>query len=143
MSLLPNIYASKHYKALIVIPFIFLIISAFFIPKIPAGIDLRGGILITTQTNSSVSPDAIAEALKSALGVHEVSVKTGPGPSGETGVEIEIEQNEKLAAAEIALRRFYESYELFITADYAVVSYKSALDSGNDTDSARVRPLLE
>ena len=137
MALVPNIYASRHYKMLIVIPFLFLVASAFFIPKIPAGIDLRGGILITTQTNSTVDADALTAALKQGLGVTEVSVKTGPAPGGGTGLEVEIEQNDKLAAAEIALRRFYESYEEFTAQDYAVVSYASGLNSSNLTESER------
>lgn len=139
---LPNIYASKNYKRLVFIPLACLLIAVFFIPRIPAGIDLRGGVLITIQTTSQVNLDDVKTALVDGLGVHEVSVKTAPSAGGGTGVEIEIEQNEKLAAAEIALRHFYEAYVDFTKADFEVASLNASINSGNATDLDRLKSEL-
>ena len=139
---IPNIYASGDYRRLALIPLVFLLIALFFIPRIPAGIDLRGGVLITTQTSSHVDADEIKAALINELGVRDVSVKIAPGAVGGTGVEIELEQNEKLAAAEIALRHFYEAYVEFTKADFEVASFNSTINSGNATDLERLKSGL-
>jgi len=142
--MIPNIYARADYKRLIVIPFIFILISFYFIPHIPAGIDLRGGILITLQTTSTVNPEALQSALVQGLGVRDVSIKASPGPIGGTGVEVEIEQNENLATAEKTLRAFYEEYQLFSEADYDVLSLKGQIERGNLSaqDQAKARASL-
>lgn len=132
--MIPNIYASPDYKRLIVIPFIFILLSLYFVPKIPAGIDLRGGILITMQTNSTVDNAGLDNALVQELGVRDVSIKTAPGPLGGTGVEVEIEQNENLATAERTLRAFYEDYKSFSDADFDALSFRSQLEHGNLSD---------
>lgn len=141
---IPNIYASRNYKLLIAIPATLLIISLLLIYSrgVPQGIDLRGGILITTETNSSVNAEALKSSLLSELGVGEASVKTAPGTSGGTGIEVEIEQNQDLASAEIGLRKFYDAYVKFGKADYEVVRISSALDDGNVTDRARLESEL-
>ncbi len=138
---IPNIYAGD-YKRLIVIPFFFLAISAYLVlvsPGIPAGIDLRGGILITLQTPSTVNADALKQSLISELGVHDASVKTAPGPLGGTAVEIEIEQHAKLADAERALTQFYTQYNLFVTQDYDVTSISNYLTRANLTDDDKAK----
>ena len=138
---IPNIYRGN-YRRLAAIPFIFLAISLYLIfisPGIPAGIDLRGGILITLQTTSDVNPDMLTQSLASELGVRDVGVKTAPGPMGTTGVEIEIEQNEQLAEAEKGLREFYIQYGTYTEADYAITSTTGYLQSSNLTDAERSR----
>jgi len=136
---IPNIYEGN-YKRLIVIPIFFLLVALYFIPQIPQGIDLRGGILITTQTNSTVNVDELKSALESSLNVRDVSVKISPATLGANGIEIEIEQNANLASAEIGLRSFYESYVAYTTADYDVVSYNSSLHS-NSTNTTNTQQL--
>ena len=135
---IPNIYAGPNYKRIIIIPFIFILLSLYFVPKIPAGIDLRGGILITLQTNSTVNATSLETALSRELGVHDVSISTAPGPLGGTGVEVEIEQNENLSTAERTLRTFYEDYTSFSSADFDALSFRSQLEHGNLTDEAKV-----
>lgn len=141
--MIPNIYASPDYKRLIIIPFLFILLSLYFIPKIPQGIDLRGGILITLQTNSTVNADGLKAALTQQLGVRDVGIKSAPGPLGGTGVEVEIEQNENLATAERTLRAFYDDYEKYSTADYDTLTLRSQLEHGNltgkDEETARGR----
>jgi preprotein translocase subunit SecF len=145
MDLIPNIYASKHYRRLILIPVVLLVIAlaVIYAKGIPQGIDLRGGILVTLESSSPVDAEGLKADLASSLGVSEVSVKTGPGTQGGTSAEIEIEQNENLASAERALRVFYEAYQNYSAADYEVASYSSALDNENLSDREFVEYQLE
>ncbi|MDD5317876.1 MAG: hypothetical protein PHF51_04055 [Candidatus ainarchaeum sp.] len=144
MPSLPNIYASRNYRLLVAIPVALLLLSfgVIYLKGVPQGIDLRGGILITTETNSSVDAEALKASLSSQLGVPEVSVKTAPGTSARTGVEIELEQNEKLAAAELALVDFYAAYDRYSEADFRVASVSSALESGNASNMDQLRAQL-
>lgn len=140
--MLPNIYRIRNYKLLIIIPFLFILASLYFIPRIPAGIDLRGGILITLQAQGEVDEGALSEVLKAQLGVRDVSVKSTSSPLG-TAVEIEIEQNERLADAERAVRDFFEQYELYTKADYEYAQAKSALERGAvGTDEQKLRAQM-
>jgi preprotein translocase subunit SecF len=95
---LPNPYAGKRYKLLAVIPIAFLLAAAFlvFFKGLDTGIDLRGGLLITIQTDKSVD----ANLLKERLGAFSASVgvREFVSPAG-TGVEIELENNPSLEKA--------------------------------------------
>lgn len=146
---IPNIYRGD-YKRLVIIPAIFILISLYLVfisPGIPAGIDLRGGILITLQASSTVNADAMRQALITELGVRDVGVKAAPGPTGGTGVEIEIEQNAKLADAEKSLREFYKQYNAYTKADYEATSLSGYLQNPDanlsDADREKAQSQLE
>ena len=94
---LPNPYEHKHYRLMVVVPLAMMVLALFFIPRIPAGIDLKGGTLISIQTTQSVD----AGALKVALSKYSknVDVRQSSSPTG-VGVEIELESSEALEQAE-------------------------------------------
>ncbi|MEM3400215.1 MAG: hypothetical protein QXP42_05275 [Candidatus Micrarchaeia archaeon] len=107
---LPNIYEGD-YKRLMLLPALMLLAAFLLIPRIPQGVDLRGGTLITIQTNSTVDTSLITQKLKSELGATDIDINAYPAPLGGNTVEIQIEQNEQLARAERDLRTFYKEYE--------------------------------
>lgn len=94
----PNPYASGKYKLLMAIPIILIAASVlFFVPHLQKGIDLKGGLLITLQTDGAVD----AAALKSVLSKYSesVEVRQFTAPTG-NGIEISLENNEALDEAE-------------------------------------------
>ena len=104
-----DFYKTKHYKLLLLIPLVLSLISLFFIPKIPQGVELRGGILISVQTNGIANADAIESALDEFGNVEVKSFTSAMG----NGLEIEIPLNEHLSYAESSLKQlhvFYSNY---------------------------------
>ncbi|NYZ76539.1 hypothetical protein H0N98_04790 [Candidatus Micrarchaeota archaeon] len=133
---LPNIYKYKNYKLLIILPILLIALSLYFIPKIPTGLDLRGGTLITVQTNSSFNESALRDALTKNLGVHEVSIDTLKSPLG-SKVEIEIEQNERIAKGEKDMKNFYSRNEEVNVLEYDISRFNSELKLANLTQIER------
>jgi len=133
---LPNIYKSKNYKFLILIPALFILVSLYFIPKIPTGLDLRGGTLLTITTNSSFDETALQDSLTKQLGVHDVSINKMSGPLGST-VEIEIEQNEKIAAGEKDMLNFYSKVEEVNGLEYDISRFTADLGRENITQAEK------
>ncbi|MBI5158604.1 hypothetical protein HY992_00610 [Candidatus Micrarchaeota archaeon] len=105
----PDLYAGD-YKKLVILPLALILLSLFFIPKIPAGVELKGGILITIQTNERVVDEAELEANLRAIGVKEVSIEKYPNPTGVV-LEAQISQNDRLASAETSIKQFFPKYE--------------------------------
>jgi len=138
MMQIPNPYKSKNYKLLIILPMMLILLSLYFIfvQKIPTGLDLRGGTLLTIQTNSSFDESALASSLRSELGVHDVSINTVKSPLA-SNVEIEIEQNERIAAGERDMRDFYSSVEEVNTLEYDISRYTSDLGIANLTQTQK------
>ncbi|MEM3030677.1 MAG: hypothetical protein QXH27_02985, partial [Candidatus Micrarchaeia archaeon] len=142
---LPDIYAGD-YRRLLLAPVFLLLIAAFFIPRIPQGIELKGGVLITLQANGSVDAAALESALSQA-GVREVSVATFQNPLG-TVVEVSVPQEPALAEAERAVREFYKKYDEVTREEYEVTSWENALRQPNPPPNAQasleaVRAKLE
>jgi preprotein translocase subunit SecF len=129
---IPNPYKFKNYKLLIIFPSVLILLSLYFIPKIPTGLDLRGGTLLTVHTNSSFNEDALSDSLKKELGVREVSINQLQNPLG-SKVEIEIEQNERIAAGERDMRNFYSKVEEVDGLEYDISRFKADLERGNLT----------
>jgi len=113
---IPNIYEMTDYRGLMVAPIILLLISLYYIPQIPAGIDFKGGILITLQIDGEFSEQDIETSLN-AIGINEVTVSNYTHPLGTT-VEIEIEQNALLAEAERARIPFSERYDEVVELEF-------------------------
>jgi preprotein translocase subunit SecF len=130
---LPNIYEYKNYKLFIIIPIVLVLISIYLLPKVPTGIDLRGGTLITLQTNQSFDENELQAKFQRELGLQDVSIKKLTTPFG-TNVEIELEQNEKIADAELNLIRFYSALGDVEKFDFAISAYNAELASGNVTN---------
>ncbi len=131
---LPNPYKTKNYKLLIIPPILLILLSLYFIPKIPTGLDLRGGTLVTVKTNSSFSNDALTTALQRELGVKEVSISRLQNPL-ESKVEIELEQNERIAAGEKDMKDFYAKVEEVNGLQYDISRFTSSLQQGNLSQS--------
>ena len=132
----PNIYAGD-YKKQVFIPIALVIIALFFIPQIPYGVELKGGILITLQTEEySIDSSALTNSL-SELGVHDITLKTYSNPAGAVA-ELQIGQNEHLANAEEALKEFYPSYEQASQLEPQVQQMeRTAAGSGEEAEEAR------
>ncbi|MCX6777186.1 MAG: hypothetical protein NTY73_04445 [Candidatus Micrarchaeota archaeon] len=133
---IPNIYKSKNYKLLIIIPALLILVSLYFIPKIPTGLDLRGGTLLTISTNSSFDENALQDSLTRELGVRDVSINNVQGPLGRT-VEVEIEQNERIAAGEKDMRGFYASVETVNGLEYDISRFTADLERTNITQAEK------
>ena len=84
---LPNIYEGN-YSRLIVLPLLLVLISIILLPRVPFGIDLKGGVLVTLQLTQDVDEKTIAEGLNS-IGITDVSIKMYKNPLGSLA-EIEI-----------------------------------------------------
>jgi len=133
---IPNPYKSKNYKLIIIVPTLLILLSLYFIPKIPTGLDLRGGTLITVQTNSSFDENALQASLTEKLGVHEVSISKLQGPFANK-VEIEIEQNDRIAKGERDMRDFYANIEEVNALQYDISRFTADLEMGNLTQTQR------
>ncbi len=96
---LPNVYESKNYKRLAVIPIVLFLaaLAIIFVRGIPQGVDLRGGVLLSVQTNDHVDIAELKSAVEKVARIS--SIRTFASPGG-TGVEIEVESNEKLVGLE-------------------------------------------
>ncbi|MCL5011478.1 MAG: hypothetical protein M1594_01115 [Candidatus Marsarchaeota archaeon] len=111
-----NPYENKNYKKLIFIPLVLIIISLalVFFNGIPEGIDLKGGMLITFQTNATVNPQVLEQKLSSFS--KTVAVTTFSAPSG-NGVEVELENNPSLTKAESDLEQLQNLQTLYVSAE--------------------------
>ncbi|MFH1056942.1 MAG: hypothetical protein V1717_04070 [Candidatus Micrarchaeota archaeon] len=99
---IPNPYESKHYKKFVIAPLVLIAIALFFIPQIPRGIDLRGGLLITIVAPGEVSAGQIAEIQLALAEFNPSGVRSFSSPAG-NGVEIELPTDENLAKGEVLL----------------------------------------
>jgi preprotein translocase subunit SecF len=129
---LPNIYKMTDYRGLIAAPLILILLSLYFIPSIPKGIDFKGGILITLQTNSSFEEAKIQGSLAN-IGIKDMTISSYTHPFGKT-IEIEIEQNPLLAEAEKARIPFSNTYDEVIDLEYR----KTTIELDNQRNSSNI-----
>ncbi len=138
-----NFYESKHVKYLFIIPLVLILLSLFFIPSIPRGVDLKGGILLTIQTDKSVDAAALQGVL--AKYSQNVNVREFSNPSG-NGVEIEVENPEKLDLAEQELTAAFAIRDRLEKEDVAAASTNSTAPSAANaeliTQSKKILALL-
>jgi preprotein translocase subunit SecF len=132
---LPNIYESKHYKKLLVIPLILIVISLIFIPSIPKGVDLKGGSLFIIYTDEA--SDKLSEkraTLEGNLGKFssDVAVRLFENPSGR-GLEIEVGTSGILDEAEKQLSDLEKA-----DAGLAIEISKLAFMQTNEQDKAKI-----
>lgn len=120
--MIPNFYAYKNYKYLAIIPAVLVLIALalIFFNGIPQGVDLKGGVLLTLQTKQTVDITALQQ--KVALVGKVSSVRTFASPTG-TGVEIELENSDKLVGIEEGVRNLQgkesQLRELEVNASFA------------------------
>lgn len=125
-----NIYESRHYRLLILIPLALLLISLYFIPKIQLDSSLRGGISIQAQTNSTISVRQLTQDVDSRIPGAQAGVSRSPG-----GLSITIATNSSLASAESRLLSIYSEYGNYSASVINVTLYQNMLSSqpGNAT----------
>src|SRR5271157_2864389 len=103
--MIPNIYASKHYRFYILIPVALLLISLYFIPKIQLDSSLKGGVSVQLQTNSTIDPRTLTTLVNEKIPNAQASVSKSPG-----GLSVTMAANTSLASAEGSLLAFYSAY---------------------------------
>jgi len=100
-----NIYESDNYKLYLIVPLVLLVAALFLVfvsPKVPQGIDMRGGttITVTLPPGHQYSVEALEQKLKQE-GVKDLSVRVTENPiDGTTGILIEFTGNAELLRAE-------------------------------------------
>ncbi|HEV8289536.1 MAG TPA: hypothetical protein VGQ00_01115 [Candidatus Norongarragalinales archaeon] len=126
---IPNPYENKNYKYLVAIPIVLLIASAFFIQSVPTGVDLRGGQLLTIQTQGQVN----VAALKASLSQYSenVQVRQFQTPNGQ-GLEIELSLNPDLEKADALVKeiRTLDSQLAAAEIDEADAQFNNATTTG-------------
>ena len=129
-----NPYQSKHYKALLLIPLVLIFISVLFIPKIPQGIDFKGGSLFTVYVENSDNLQEKKADIEKRLSVisEDVSVRTFENPAG-SGFEIEMKSDDKLDAIESGLNEI-RGLEKTYNLELLQLSYYQ----GNENETAKV-----
>lgn len=70
-----NIYGSKHYKLLLLIPITIVILALFFTTKVEYGIDLKGGTLINVPIISDFDAKALESLLMNSFDLKELEVR--------------------------------------------------------------------
>jgi len=93
---IPNPYSWKNYKYYAIIPLLLLATAAFFIPRVPQGIDLKGGLLLTVYSDEAINVNAVKNAIANIA--PQADVRSFSNPNGQ-GVEVELPTNENLDAA--------------------------------------------
>ena len=125
-----NIYESKNYKFLVLVPVILLFIGLYFIPKIQLDSSLRGGIEVQLQTNSLMNARELTALVDSKIPGAEASVSRAPG-----GLSVTLASNASLADAEKILLSIYAIYSNYSTANVNATIIQSELSTnpGNAT----------
>jgi preprotein translocase subunit SecF len=74
-----NIYESKHYKKLLIIPILLLVVMLYYVPQVKFGIDLRGGILLTAPSTAPIDAIKLQSELSSKFDLEDLNVRTTSG----------------------------------------------------------------
>ncbi len=142
---LPNIYASKHYYLLGIIPVVLVLIALLFVPSIPKGIDLKGGTLITVQSATPINSTLLSTELSnysSSVSVNQIS-----SPAG-FGVEIQLENLNNFDEAENLLTTLsgldsqLSTLQESGSSSPSIVSQENTYSSQILSDSAQVLTLV-
>ncbi len=96
-----NIYESKHYKKLLIIPLLVFIVMAFYASQVTFGIDLRGGILITAPSTATIDAAKLESEISSNFDLEDLSVRTTSGAT--PGFYIELIGEKSLLQAQTYL----------------------------------------
>ena len=122
-----NLYEHKHYKKLVIVPILLLIVSLYFIPSIPLDSTLRGGVSIQLQTNGSVNIQQLTSQINSKIPGAQASVSTAPA-----GIAVTIAANSSLATGQQDLLNMYSLYGNYSTAQADIAEYQSVLKTGQN-----------
>lgn len=103
-----NIYETKNYKILVLVPILLLLIGLYYIPKIHLDSSLKGGIAIIIQTNNTINnTKQIALLINKKIIDSEAKVSK----VNSNNLSITINANTSLANAELELLSVYSEYK--------------------------------
>jgi len=119
-----NIYESKRYMLLILVPVILLFIGLYFIPHIQLDSSLRGGVQVQVQTNATMNTRQLTAIIDSKIPGAQSSVSSSPG-----GITITIASNASLAGAETELLSVYSRYANYSSASFNATVLQGELSS--------------
>lgn len=134
-----NIYETKNYKFLVLIPILLLFISLYYIPKIQLDSSLKGGIDISIQTYNSVNNTApIALLINQKISGSGVKVsKINPN-----NLSITLNANTSLANAESSLLLIYNEYKNYSNATLSIARAQILLQNKSITNSSSLNNLI-
>lgn len=132
-----NIYESKNYKYLVIIPIALLLISLYFVQRIPLDSSLKGGINIQLQTNSIIDTRALTAAIDARIPGAQASVATAPA-----GISVTITTNSSLSTAQLQLISLYGYYNNYTSAQARAATLQSILSQQNQSNNQTLRSEL-
>lgn len=128
-----NIYDSKNYKLLIIIPIALLMVGLFSIsvyPGLQLDQSLKGGVNVQLQTTAQINVRSLTTAIDAAIPGAQSSVSLSPG-----GVSITIAANTSLAQAEQKSLAVYSAYGNYSDASVLIASYQTSLQQQPDNQT--------
>lgn len=93
-----NIYESKHYKLLLILPLAMLVVMLYFVPHVKFGIDLQGGILLTAPSATPIDAVHLQSQISSKFDLEDLNVRTTSGAT--LGVYVELIGEKSLLKAQ-------------------------------------------
>ena len=129
-----NIYESRHYKLLILLPLALLFISLYFIPKIALDPSLAGGVSVTLTTTSAVNIQNLTSALSAKIPNTQVSQSS---VGGVTSVLITLPANDSIAAADNELLAVYNEYSNYTVTTVSVEALLAQLAAQPNNSTAK------
>ena len=138
---LPNIYAHPHYRRLFIIPVALVVlslISILFLSPIRLGIDFKGGIDLTLQSNASIDADALQAGL--TAGGYQIESSDLQTKPGDTYIHLQLERSDVLVQADTLKNKFYTQLDA-ASNDEAMSFYSN--DSAVLTKAAASRNALD
>ncbi|MEM0372295.1 MAG: hypothetical protein QXO69_00410 [archaeon] len=129
-----NIYSSKHYKLLLILPVVMLFVSLFFAARVEYGIDLKGGMLITAPLGSKdLSSADLEQALSSKFELEDLNVRRISG--GTSGYYIETTGEKTLLRASRAIEAKDYSSVISLSKKFTGELYVGNLDQAGQADA--------
>jgi preprotein translocase subunit SecF len=83
-----NIYETKHYKKLLIVPVILLFVMVFYAMQVKPGIDFSGGILITAPSEDLIDSVELQSQISSNFNLEELNVRTTSGAANGFYIEM-------------------------------------------------------
>ncbi len=122
-----NIYELKHYRLLLVIPIMLMLIGIYFIPKMQLDSSLKGGINLQLQTNATLDVRQLTTQIDSKIPGAQASVSIAPG-----GISVVIATNASIAGAESSLLDIYNTYGNYSKASVNITMLQGEINSHPD-----------
>ena len=124
-----NIYNRKDYKRLLILPLLLVFISLLLVPRIPLGIDFRGGTLFTVYVDGQHDLDPFKAQLQARLAriSPDATVRKFDTPTGK-GLEIELQANAQLDEAGAQLAGIKGTGDKLLSEDSRLGAFNSTDD---------------